>query len=70
MLSATRSQTEDAYKKDYKFLISEKENVPAKRDAEILILAKDSGKQFTTTGSSVHLGGGQSAALTPHFPSS
>ena len=66
MFSATRSQTEDAYKKDYKFLISEKENVPAKRDAEILILAKDSGKQFTS-GSSVQLGGGQSAAKTLNF---
>lgn len=50
--SATRSHTE-------KFLISEKENVPARRDTEMLILAKDSGKHFTS-GSSVHIGGGES----------
>uniref|UniRef100_A0A3Q3MZ53 Uncharacterized protein n=1 Tax=Mastacembelus armatus TaxID=205130 RepID=A0A3Q3MZ53_9TELE len=47
--TTTRSQTDDAYQKDYKFMISEKENVPAKRDAEMLILAKDSGKQFTSS---------------------
>uniref|UniRef100_A0A4W6CRV6 Uncharacterized protein n=1 Tax=Lates calcarifer TaxID=8187 RepID=A0A4W6CRV6_LATCA len=46
--TTTRSQTDEAYKKDYKFLISDKENVPAKRDTEMLILAKDSGKQFTS----------------------
>ena len=63
--SATRSQTvDDAYKKDYKFLISEKENVPAKRDTEMLILAKDSGKQFTSS-SSVHIGGGESDTDRP-----
>ena len=67
--SATRSQTEDAYKKDYKFLISEKENVAAKRDAEMLILAKDSGKQFTTTtttsGGGIQVGGGESDIHCP-----
>lgn len=55
-MSATRSQTEDIYKKDHKFLISEKENVPAKRDTDVLILAKDSGKQFSG-GKSIYLGG-------------
>uniref|UniRef100_A0A3Q3EC76 Uncharacterized protein n=1 Tax=Labrus bergylta TaxID=56723 RepID=A0A3Q3EC76_9LABR len=51
--ATTRSQTDDAYKKDYKFLISDKENYPAKRDTEMLILAKDSGKQFTSSSSSL-----------------
>lgn len=59
MLSATRSQTDDSYKKDYKFLISDKENVQAKRDTDMLILAKDSGKQFTSS-NSVQFGGGES----------
>ncbi|KAI3362716.1 hypothetical protein L3Q82_001780 [Scortum barcoo] len=54
--TTTRSQADDTYKKDYKFLISEKENVPAKRDTDVLILAKDSGKQFTST--SGQIGGG------------
>lgn len=60
LLSATRSQTEDAYKKDYKFVIADKENVPAKRDTEMLILAKDSGKQFTSS-SGGQIGGGELA---------
>lgn len=54
LLSATRSQTEE-YKR---FAAADKENLSAKRDGETLILAKDSGKQFTS-GSSVHIGGGQ-----------
>lgn len=63
-LSATRSQTDDSYKN--KFLISEKENVHANRDrdTEMLILAKDSGKQFTSS-SSVHIGGGESDTYCP-----
>lgn len=60
LLSATRFQTDDAYRRDYKYVASEKENVPARRDGEMLILAKDSGKQFTTTtGSSGVVGGGE-----------
>uniref|UniRef100_A0A3Q2DUA1 Uncharacterized protein n=1 Tax=Cyprinodon variegatus TaxID=28743 RepID=A0A3Q2DUA1_CYPVA len=51
--SATRSQTDDAYKRDYKYTVSEKGNVPARREGEMLILAKDSGKQFTTSSSSL-----------------
>uniref|UniRef100_A0AAQ4QEP5 COHA1 n=1 Tax=Gasterosteus aculeatus aculeatus TaxID=481459 RepID=A0AAQ4QEP5_GASAC len=54
--TTTRSQADDSYKKDYKFLVSDKENAPVKRDAEMLILAKDSGKHFTS--SSVQMGGG------------
>lgn len=61
--SATRTQSDDAYKKDYKYMLSEKENVAAKRDTERLILAKDSGKMFTSGG--VQLGGGQSGTLLP-----
>lgn len=64
LLTATRSQAEDAYKKDYKFMVSEKENVPVKRDAEMLIMAKDSGKQFTG-GTGVHVGGGESHTHCP-----
>lgn len=39
-------------------MASEKENVPARKEGEMLILAKDSGKQFTTS-SSAHVGGGE-----------
>ena len=55
--SATRGQTEDSYKKDFKYVIFDKENVVANKDTEVLILAKDSGKQFTSSG--IHLGSGQ-----------
>uniref|UniRef100_A0A665XB88 Uncharacterized protein n=1 Tax=Echeneis naucrates TaxID=173247 RepID=A0A665XB88_ECHNA len=47
--TTTRAQTDESYKKDYKFLISDKENFAAKRDTETLMLAKDSGKQFTSS---------------------
>uniref|UniRef100_A0A3B5AI11 Uncharacterized protein n=1 Tax=Stegastes partitus TaxID=144197 RepID=A0A3B5AI11_9TELE len=52
-VSTSESQTDDSYKQGYKFILSEKENVPAKRDTELLILAKDSGKQFTSSSSSL-----------------
>lgn len=55
---ANRSQIDDVYKRDYRYMASDKENVPARREGEMLILAKDSGKQFTTT-SSTHMGGGE-----------
>uniref|UniRef100_A0A3B5KKY9 Uncharacterized protein n=1 Tax=Xiphophorus couchianus TaxID=32473 RepID=A0A3B5KKY9_9TELE len=51
--TATRSQIDDVYKRDYRYMASDKENVPARREGEMLILAKDSGKQFTTTSSSL-----------------
>lgn len=54
-----RSQIDDVYKRDQKILVSEKENLSGRRDAETLILAKDSGKQFTSGGSGVHLRGGE-----------
>lgn len=62
--SATRSHSDDAYRRDYKFMASEKENAPAKRDTETLILAKDSGKQFTTS-SSAYIGGGKTHIYCP-----
>uniref|UniRef100_A0A4W3H4Z0 Uncharacterized protein n=1 Tax=Callorhinchus milii TaxID=7868 RepID=A0A4W3H4Z0_CALMI len=39
---------DDILKKDYKFLLLEKETSP-KKDAELLIMSKDSGKLFTTS---------------------
>lgn len=32
-----------------KYIILEKENIPSKRDTEVLILSKDSGKQFSSS---------------------
>lgn len=32
-----------------KYIILEKENIPSKKDTEVLILSKDSGKQFSNT---------------------
>lgn len=55
LLSAVRAQSDESYKR---YGISDKENVSAKREGETLILAKDSGKQFTS-GSSVLIGGGK-----------
>ena len=62
LFPVTRSQTEETNKS--KFMFSDKENVSAKRDAEGFILAKDSGKQFTSS-SSVHAGGGESELHCP-----
>lgn len=45
--------------------MSDKENVSGKRETETLILAKDSGKQFTSGGSSVHLRGGERRGCCP-----
>lgn len=39
--------------KDCKFLILEKDNVPAKKEMELLIMTKDSGKVFTASPASV-----------------
>uniref|UniRef100_A0A8B9ISN9 Collagen type XVII alpha 1 chain n=1 Tax=Amazona collaria TaxID=241587 RepID=A0A8B9ISN9_9PSIT len=46
------SQGEDILRKDCKFLLLEKENAPAKKEVERLIMNKDSGKVFSasTTG--------------------
>lgn len=60
LFTVTRSQTEDALKRDYKVVASDKENVPVRRETDMLILAKDSGKQFTS--STGHLGGGMFTA--------
>lgn len=45
--------------------MSDKENVSGRRETETLILAKDSGKQFTSGGSSVHLRGGERRHCCP-----
>lgn len=39
--------------KDCKFLILEKDNVPAKKEMELLIMSKDSGKVFTASPASI-----------------
>uniref|UniRef100_A0A8C7KXE5 Uncharacterized protein n=1 Tax=Oncorhynchus kisutch TaxID=8019 RepID=A0A8C7KXE5_ONCKI len=52
-MSALRSHTDDAYRKDLKYLVLQKENVPVKRDTEVLTLTKDSGKHFTSSVRSV-----------------
>ncbi|XP_043568820.1 collagen alpha-1(XVII) chain-like [Chiloscyllium plagiosum] len=41
--------TDDILQKDYKFLLLEKENTPPKKDTELLIMTKDSGKLFTAS---------------------
>ncbi|CAL8297406.1 unnamed protein product [Merluccius merluccius] len=50
-----RVEADESYKKDFKYLILDKENVVGNKDTEVLILAKDSGKHFTSSG--LHLGG-------------
>lgn len=40
--------TDDVFVKDYKFMLLEKDNVPAKKESERL-LSKNTGKQFTST---------------------
>lgn len=46
------SQGDDILHKDCKFLLLEKENAPAKKEMELLVMTKDSGKVFSasTTG--------------------
>uniref|UniRef100_A0A8C3IKE8 Uncharacterized protein n=1 Tax=Chrysemys picta bellii TaxID=8478 RepID=A0A8C3IKE8_CHRPI len=43
------SQSDDILRKDCKFLLLEKENVPAKKEMELLIMTKDSGKVFSAS---------------------
>uniref|UniRef100_F7DB45 Uncharacterized protein n=1 Tax=Ornithorhynchus anatinus TaxID=9258 RepID=F7DB45_ORNAN len=45
------SHNDDILRKDCKFLLQEKENVPAKKEMELLIMTKDSGKVFTASSS-------------------
>uniref|UniRef100_A0A4W4H057 Uncharacterized protein n=1 Tax=Electrophorus electricus TaxID=8005 RepID=A0A4W4H057_ELEEL len=40
---------DDVFAKDYKFMLLEKENTPAKKESERLVMSKNSGKQFTST---------------------
>ncbi|XP_021561689.1 collagen alpha-1(XVII) chain, partial [Carlito syrichta] len=46
-------QSDDFLHKDCKFLILEKDHVPAKKEMELLIMTKDSGKVFTASPASV-----------------
>uniref|UniRef100_A0A674I9B1 Collagen type XVII alpha 1 chain n=1 Tax=Terrapene triunguis TaxID=2587831 RepID=A0A674I9B1_9SAUR len=47
--STVNSQSDDILRKDCKFLLLEKENVPAKKEMELLIMTKDSGKVFSAS---------------------
>ncbi|XP_016067581.1 PREDICTED: collagen alpha-1(XVII) chain-like, partial [Miniopterus natalensis] len=49
----TSVQNDDLLHKDCKFLILEKDNVPAKKEMELLIMNKDSGKVFTASPASI-----------------
>lgn len=49
----TSVQSDDLLHKDCKFLILEKDNVPAKKEMELLIMSKDSGKVFTASPASI-----------------
>eukprot|EP00069_Balaena_mysticetus_P007616 bmy_19317T0 len=51
--STTSVQNDDLLHKDCKFLILEKDNTPAKKEMELLIMTKDSGKVFTASPASV-----------------
>uniref|UniRef100_A0A670I1U3 Uncharacterized protein n=1 Tax=Podarcis muralis TaxID=64176 RepID=A0A670I1U3_PODMU len=48
--TTTGSQNDDILRKDCKFLLLEKENVAPKKDVELLIMTKDSGKVFSASG--------------------
>ncbi|PKU31156.1 collagen alpha-1 chain [Limosa lapponica baueri] len=56
------SQGDDILRKDCKFLLLEKENAPAKKEMELLIMTKDSGKVFSA--STTGLNGGSFAEDT------
>ena len=51
--STTNVQNDDLLHKDCKFLILEKDNTPTKKEMELLIMTKDSGKVFTASPASV-----------------
>ena len=51
--STTNVQNDDLLHKDCKFLILEKDNTPSKKEMELLIMTKDSGKVFTASPASV-----------------
>lgn len=55
------SQGDDFLRKDCKFLLLEKENAPAKKEMELLVMTKDSGKVFSA--SSTGLNGGNFSSL-------
>uniref|UniRef100_A0A8C5QMQ5 Uncharacterized protein n=1 Tax=Leptobrachium leishanense TaxID=445787 RepID=A0A8C5QMQ5_9ANUR len=49
IFTAGKTQADDILSKDYKFLLLEKEKAPAKKDGDMLIMSKDSGKVFTAS---------------------
>nr|XP_036861181.1 collagen alpha-1(XVII) chain-like [Manis javanica] len=49
----TSVQNDDLLHKDCKFLILEKDSAPAKKEMELLIMTKDSGKVFTASPASI-----------------
>uniref|UniRef100_A0A670XPC5 Uncharacterized protein n=1 Tax=Pseudonaja textilis TaxID=8673 RepID=A0A670XPC5_PSETE len=55
--TTTNSQSDDILRKDCKFLLIEKDNVTPKKEMELLIMSKDSGKVFSASGTG--LSGGQ-----------
>lgn len=55
------SQGDDILRKDCKFLLLEKDNAPAKKEMELLIMTKDSGKVFSA--SNTGLNGGNFSSL-------
>lgn len=50
------SQGDDILRKDCKFLLLEKENAPAKKEMELLIMTKDSGKVFSASATGLNGG--------------
>lgn len=58
--TTTSIQNDDILRKDCKFLLLEKENVTPKKEMELLIMTKDSGKVFSASGTG--LSGGLSSS--------
>ncbi|KAK9400890.1 collagen alpha-1XVII chain [Crotalus adamanteus] len=48
--TSANSQSDDILRKDCKFLLIEKDNVTPKKEMELLIMSKDSGKVFSASG--------------------
>lgn len=55
--TSANSQSDDILRKDCKYLLIEKDNVTPKKEMELLIMSKDSGKVFSASGTG--LSGGQ-----------
>lgn len=50
------SQNDDILRKDCKFLLLEKENMTPKKEVEMLIMTKDSGKVFSASNAGLNGG--------------